>query len=283
MIDMYLTCETKPLAVNEILESYDAVSQLYPFIPSLSLWRAWEYAAYRRYTLPEPVLDIGCGDGRFFRLVWPEVRDVTGVDADPAMAALARRSGVYRQVLTVPAHQLPDAVQNFASAFANCSLEHMDQLPDVLASIYRSLRPRGSFLFSAVTDRFLEWAALPLFVSALGEVERAEALRARYQAYHHLINPLPLSAWVEHLGSAGFEILEHIPIVPEMTSRLFLFLDHLWHLPRPAGELGNELHAYLAASPNFPQAFRQVLAGVLQMERDWSATSGVIFLARRPL
>src|SRR5262245_2041976 len=90
--------ENVRLSPESILDSYDAVSRLYPAIPPLSLWRAWEHAAYRRYILSEPVLDIGCGDGQFFRLVWPQVRQVTGVDQDPQVVDVARRSGVYMDV-----------------------------------------------------------------------------------------------------------------------------------------------------------------------------------------
>ncbi len=31
----------------------------------------------------------------------------------------------------------------------------------------------------------------------------------------------------------------------------------------------------------FPQAFRQVMAGVLQMEKNWTITSGAVFWARK--
>ena len=57
------------MEVDEVLRGYDAISAIYPYVPSVSLWRAWEFAAYRRYSLKEPVLDVGCGDGGFFRLV----------------------------------------------------------------------------------------------------------------------------------------------------------------------------------------------------------------------
>jgi SAM-dependent methyltransferase len=269
------------LSLEEVLAGYDAVNQLYPYVPPMCIWRAWEYAAYQRYTLPEPVLDIGCGDGQFFQLVWPQIRDVVGMDIAPSVAEAARQSGVYREVHMAPAHRMPVPLESFASAFANCSLEHMDHLPEVLSSICRSLRPEGLFLLSVVTDKFLEWAALPLLVDRIGEPSWARALQANYEAYHHLVNPLPLEVWIEHLEKAGFEVLEHIPIMPEMTSRLFLFLDHLWHVRRPGGELGDALYAHLMTLPNFPQAFWQVLAGILQMERDWSTGSGAVFLARR--
>jgi hypothetical protein len=39
------------------------------YVANTDIWRAWEYAACYSFTLPEPVLDVGCGDGYFFRLV----------------------------------------------------------------------------------------------------------------------------------------------------------------------------------------------------------------------
>ena len=269
------------LSSDEVVAGYDAVSLLYPYIPPMSMWRAWEYAAYRRFALPEPVLDVGCGDGRFFRLVWPPPRNVVGVDVDPGVVEAARRSGVYREVLVAPADRLPVRPETFASAFANCSLEHMDHLSEVLRGISGGLRPGAPFLLSVVTDRFLEWTALPGLIGAVGEAARARALHAEYEAYHHLVNPLPANTWIERLEEAGFEVLEHVPLLPELTSRLFLFLDHLWHLPRPGGELGDVLYPLLTTLSDFPAAFRQVLTGVMRMEWDWSSGSGAVFQARR--
>jgi SAM-dependent methyltransferase len=97
------------------------------YAANTDIWRAWEYAAYQRFTLPEPVLDAGCGDGRFFRLVWPAVQDVIGVDMDSGVANWARQTGIYRAVHTTRANQLPFPPETFASAFANRSPEHMDE------------------------------------------------------------------------------------------------------------------------------------------------------------
>ncbi len=54
----------------------------------------------------ERILDLGCGDGAFFRLLWPHLADVVGVDLDPAAVEAARQSGVYREVHGVAAHAL---------------------------------------------------------------------------------------------------------------------------------------------------------------------------------
>jgi hypothetical protein len=157
----------------------------------------------------------------------------------------------------------------------------MDYLPAVLQAISRALRPGAPFLLSVVTDRFLEWAALPQLAAAIGEPARARMLEEQYERYHHHVNPLPPATWAQHLVDAGFYVDRHIPILPEMTSRLFLFLDHLWHVPRPDGELGGELFAYLQTVSRFPEAFRNVLVGVLQMESDWTTGSGAVFQARK--
>jgi SAM-dependent methyltransferase len=248
----------------------------------MSIWRSWEYAAYQQYELPEPVLDIGCGDGQFFRLAWPRTTNVVGIDVDQKVADIALRSRVYRTVIVAGADQLPLANDSFGSVFANCSLEHMTHLPEVLTSIYCCLRPGGIFLLSVVTDKFLQWTTLPLLVANIGDPERAAVLQAEHVSYHNLVNVLPPKSWIDYLATAGFEILEHIPIVPEITSHLFLLLDQLWHLQRPKrGELGEDLHNYLKLIPHFPRVFRDVYAGVLSMEQNWSIGSGAIFLARR--
>src|SRR3954470_3626147 len=123
--------KTTLLAPEDVLAGYDAIAALYPHIPPMCVWRGWEYAGYRRYNLDGPVLDVGCGDGQVFRLLWPHVRDVVGVDMDPAAVDAARNSGVYRAAHQVPADRMDSLIPPgaFASAFANCSLEHMDDVP----------------------------------------------------------------------------------------------------------------------------------------------------------
>jgi SAM-dependent methyltransferase len=273
--------QQRQLSPEAVLAGYDAVRRLYPHVPPLLLWRSWEYAAYQHYKLDQPVLDIGCGDGRYFQLVWPEVRDVIGVDMDADVADAARRSAVYREVVVAPAHRIPLPKESFASAFANCALEHMDHLDEVLAAIGNCLRPGGAFLLSVVTDKFLEWQTLPPLIERVGEPERARTLREAYRSYHHLVNPFAPDVWIERLEQAGFEVLEHTPIVPEITSRLFLLLDHLWHVEGLEGELGMGMHRYLRKFERFPQGFRQIIAGMLDMEHDWLTGSGAVLWVRK--
>lgn len=273
----------RTITPRNVLNGYDAVSVLYPHIPPLSHWRAWEYAAYQNYRLKGRILDLGCGDGRYFRLIWPKAKDVVGVDMNPAVAELGRQSGVYRDLHVAPAHQVPEPDASFDHVFANCSLEHMDNLDAVLAEIQRCLKPGGTLLCSVVTNRFVEWSLLPNLVAAAGFDKEASLLQQDFLDYHHLANPLCIEDWTKRFAKAGLIPGEHIPILPKHNSGLFLLMDSLWHVKRPGGgEIGDVILPFLSGNIKFPGAFRKVFAGILEMETDWKDCSGAVFLIRKP-
>lgn len=273
----------RKLLGEQVLQAYDQVRILYPYIPSLSHWRSWEYAAYQQYNLNGRILDLGCGDGCYFRLIWPQANDVVGVDMNPVVAELGRQSGVYRVVHVAPAHQVPEPDAAFDHVFANCSLEHMDHLDAVLAEIHRCLKPGGSLLCSVVTDRFVQWSLLPNLVAMAGFDLAASSLQQDFLEYHHLANPLSVQEWVNSFNQAGLIVEQHTPILPKYNSGIYLLFDTLWHVKRAeGGEMGDMIFPFLSANANFPSALRKVFAGLLEMETDWQDGSGAVFLVRNP-
>ena len=270
------------LAIESILAGYDLTSGLYPHIPSMSIWRACEYAAYKRYKLSEPILDIGCGDGKYFRLVWPEINNVVGVDIDRNVLSAAEASGVYSKVYNVPAEKMKFAENTFASVFANCSLEHMENVDNVLRQIFHVLRPGGQFLLSVTTDKFLEWTTLPQLMSVLQSQQMETDLLYKYKAYHHLVTAIPAEGWAAKLDEAGFEIVEHIPILPELLSRFNLLIDMLWHISiASGGEFGTILEPYFKDLNNFPEELGNIVKSLLAMEKNMDIGSGSVFMARK--
>lgn len=271
------------LTTQSVLEGYDAVSALYPYVPPMSHWRAWEYAAYRKFELDGRVLDLGCGDGRYFRLVWPHVTDVVGVERDEGVADAGVRSGVYTNIHVANAHEVPEPDASFDHVFANCSLEHMDHLDAVLAEAARCLKRGGTLLCSVVTDRFCHWNLLPKLVAAAGHEDASRALTEDFVAFHHLVNPLPVQEWRRRFEAAGMVCEVHVPLLPKINSGFFLTMDGLWHVRRAdSGALGDIIHPFLESNPSFPAGFRTVLAGLMEMEQDWRDSSGAVFLVRKP-
>ncbi|MFV0445598.1 MAG: methyltransferase domain-containing protein [Planctomycetaceae bacterium] len=269
------------LSKREVLEGYRQVSALYPNIPPLSLWRAWEVAAYARYQLPSPALDVGCGDGQFFRLIWPEHQDVVGIDCSDEAVTAARASGVYKDVHQATADKIPFCDGRFAGAFANCSLEHMDNIDDVLRCVADSLQPGGEFIFSVITDKYREWAQSLLVTAHGAGTPRGKAALADFTAYHHLVSPLSIETWGAGLQRAGFDIVEYIPILPEPSGSLFLMLDLIWHSRTEHGELGDDVGRYLGGLSNFADTFGRVVERVLEMSHTQGTSCGVVFHARK--
>ena len=182
-------------------------------IPSLAAWRAAELKALRHCTFAAPVLEIGCGNGRFAALLLPQVD--WGVDLNPREVELcARGNRVYRRIGCMDAHWLRFADGVFATVFANCVIEHIPDLRRVLGECRRVLRPGGVFI-----------ATVPLI-----EMNRHLLIRkgwyARWRAaqlqHRHL---LAENAWVEALSQAGFTSVRTTPYLSARLCRLWDRVD----------------------------------------------------------
>lgn len=269
------------LEFEEFLQAFNEMENLYPRVLPLTMWRAWELAAYRHFELPEPVLDLGCGSGQFFNQVWPQVEKVTGLDINADVVQRARQSGVYQRVHLSPAHQIPEADATFRAVFSNCAMEHMNHIGSVVEDVWRVLKPGGIFLFSVVTDHFLEWAPLPKFLAAIKATERGKVLEDEYIHYHNLLNPFSLKEWSGLLLKNGFQVNAHIPIVPDTFARAFLLMDQLWHVPYHTSEIGEPMVGYLHTLPNFLEGIEDILTGLWKLSTHNEHGAGAIFYAQK--
>lgn len=130
-------------------------------------------------------LDVGCGDGLLVRKLADRAREVTGVDADPAMVRLARaRTGHLPHVTCVTAdfltaeERFPAASYDLVTAVA--TVHHMPFTPAVTA-LARRVAPGGRLVVLGLgRDRTaLDWA----------RTAAAAPVAAGYRRLRHEVDP----------------------------------------------------------------------------------------------
>jgi 2-polyprenyl-6-hydroxyphenyl methylase/3-demethylubiquinone-9 3-methyltransferase len=92
------------------------------------------------------ILDLGCGKGRFARILAARGAQVIGLDVSAAMLAAARQVGL--DCVRGSARRLPFREASFDAAIAVEVFEHLEPsaLGDVCDELRRVLRPGGTFV-----------------------------------------------------------------------------------------------------------------------------------------
>ena len=97
---------------------------------------------------PKKALDVGCGEGRFCRMLKRHGIDVTGIDPTPAMIAAARARDVDGAYLEATAERLPFGDQTFDLVVSYLSLIDIPDIHAAIPEMARVLRPGGALLIA---------------------------------------------------------------------------------------------------------------------------------------
>ena len=193
----------------------------YKFAPAaLAIRECVRLAAVRDLDLPDPILDVGCGDGLFARLAYPN-RQAWGIDINPGEVRRAQSTQSYRTIIcgNICDVDLPRAF--FESAIANCSLEHVPDIGAALRNVRGALVPGAPFVLivptpdwtrQLLTSRALECVGLSALARMYGEA------LDRVFYHRHLYDE---RGWGVLLDEAGFQLVEHRPLVGPSTSWAF--------------------------------------------------------------
>ncbi len=107
--------------------------------------------------LKEPVLDVGCGDGYFAKILLSERKQKcfdSGVDFSKEEIKRAVKNKVYKRAVQGDIKSLPFKNEQFGSAFSNGTLEHVDNIDLALKEISRVIKKGGIFAFT-VPSKYL--------------------------------------------------------------------------------------------------------------------------------
>lgn len=194
-----------------------------------ALIRSLEHRLFAFQRLEQPVLDIGCGDGIFAALTFPEGIDV-GIDVTEALVAEARQRGVYQRVEVASGTALPYADGAFRTVVSNCVIEHIPDVEALLHEVARVLAPGGRFIFSAPNDRFTDMLMTVAALKRLGLgglAERYGRWWNRHAVHYHLDAP---EVWRGRLARHGLTIVSQTPYMSTEAMRV-MELSHYYAIP----------------------------------------------------
>ena len=160
--------------------------------PSQAYWRYREVRALRRLAYDAPILEIGCGNGALTSLILSNVDFAIDINPRSIQKCRENASHVYRNAQCQDARDL-QTTESYGTVFANCVLEHIPDIANVLRGCHRSLRLGGKLVIT-----------VPL-------VRMNEYLLFRPQWYVHLrrqqllhVNLFSETQWTELFNKCGF-------------------------------------------------------------------------------
>lgn len=183
----------------------------HPHVPPHALWRAVEAELFEDLSFERPMLDLGCGDGSFSKILFGTGSPgIFGCDISDKSVAAAKLSGVYEDASVANASELPFPDSFFKCVFSNCVLEHIVDDISVVGEISRVLMDGGVMIFTVPSE---------YFVPNLGNQNAGYIKRINDSLEHfHYRSP---DEWSALLNSKGLAIERASYFFPRDTQRVW--------------------------------------------------------------
>jgi ubiquinone/menaquinone biosynthesis C-methylase UbiE len=183
------------------------------------LWRILELSAVKlafQAKVEEPVLDLGCGDGHVFELLFGSTVDATGIDMSEVAVDAARRGKVYRRAVAGDARKMEFRSGEFRTVFSNSVLEHIDAVDEVLVETRRVLQPGGMFIFTTPSPMIRSrgsyfWLKT---LSPFGLERVGQKIANREDRIYHHVSIRSADEWTAALKRANFSAVKATEYVP---------------------------------------------------------------------
>lgn len=172
---------------------------------ALALERCFECEILSELSFEPPVLDLGCGEGIFAKVLFTTHIDV-GIDPDSQELQRARQFGAYRKLIQAQGEELPVKSESFSTVLSNSVLEHIPQLTPVLREVYRVMKPGGTFYVTVPTDQFDRNTVIYQALTRLGLLALAERYRTFFNRFWRHYHYYDLEGWSSLFRDAQFQI-----------------------------------------------------------------------------
>lgn len=185
----------------------------------LAMERSMEARIYEKLRFARPVLDVGCGEGLFAKMVFGEKIDV-GIDPDARELARARELDAYGELIECWGNAIPKPDEIFNTIFSNSVLEHVPEIDPVMREVHRLLSPEGSFYFTVPSAQFEHYSVINRLLVGLGLCARAQAYRKFFNRFWRHFHCYTLEQWRALAERNGFEVVESFTYDPASSCML---------------------------------------------------------------
>ena len=165
--------------------------------PSQAFWRYFELKMLRQIEYKRPILEIGCGDGRFSALIFDVIDEAIDIDSFSVDKCMKFHKNLYIKVRCLDARTQLYNNGEYATIVANCVMEHISDIKGVLSGCFKGLKPGGRLIITIPLKSMNNHLLLPWGWYA--------AFRRR-QLFH--VNLLEQNEWEALLRGVGFYIVE---------------------------------------------------------------------------
>lgn len=171
---------------------------------ALAVERSWEIELLSKENFERPILDIGCGEGIFGRIL-TSVPIEFGLDPNAKELSRAKKLGAYKQLIHANGAHIPLENDSIQTVISNSTLEHIPNLDEVMIEIHRVLKRKGHLYVTLPTDKFDHYAIVSLALDSLGLTNLASRYRKQFNRFWAHYNFMHPHQWEEYFNGLGFE------------------------------------------------------------------------------
>lgn len=187
---------------RNILEHYLSLAPI-----PLAFERILEARIYQHKSFDRPILDIGCGEGLFAKVVFGEKID-TGIDPNPRELERARDFGAYEELIECKGDKIDKPDGHYNTIFSNSVLEHIPDIQPVFREAHRLLTPAGKFYVTVPSHCFDEYGIVNQLLRKVGLCGIAHKYRSffnKFWRHYHYYKP---EGWRMLAQRAGFVVTD---------------------------------------------------------------------------
>lgn len=185
----------------------------------LAFERVVECEIYSNLKFERPVLDLGCGDGIFSKIMFKDKVD-TGIDPNQSELDHARKKGMYREIILAEGASIPKPDGFYKTIYSNSVLEHIRDINSVLNEVNRVLDRDGKFYVTVPNDKYDQYTMMYSILKRISLNKTAESYREFYNRfwrhYHHYSD----KQWEGLIVRAGFKISKKQTYNPEYMCKI---------------------------------------------------------------